>query len=42
MHLELVVIQSLAQEDGTATNSGVKILESRLDMTKRARKNVKL
>ena len=38
MHLELVVIERSAQGDGIATNSGVKILESRLDMTKRARK----
>jgi len=37
MHLELVVIKSLAQGGGIATNSGVKKLESRLDMTKRAR-----
>ena len=36
MHLELIVIESSAQGDGIAINSGVKILESRLDMTKRA------
>ena len=42
MHLELVVIERSAQVDGIATNSGVKIRESRLDMTKHARKNVKL
>ena len=42
MHLELVVIEPSAQGDGIATNSGVKIPESRLDMTKRAQKNVKL
>ena len=40
MHLKLVVIESSAQEDGIAINSGVKILESRLDMTKRARKTL--
>ena len=40
MHLELVVIELSAQGDGIATNSGVKILESRLDMTKRARKTL--
>jgi|NorSeaMetagenome_1021524.scaffolds.fasta_scaffold382765_1 hypothetical protein len=40
MHLELVVIEPSAQGDGIATNSGVKILESRLDMTKRARKTL--
>ena len=40
MHLELVVIEYSAQRDGIATNSGVKILESRLDMTKRARKTL--
>ena len=38
MHLELVVIEPSAQGDGIAINSGVKVLESRLDMTKRARK----
>ena len=38
MHLELGVIEPSAQGDGIAINSGVKILESRLDMTKRARK----
>jgi len=42
MHPELVVSECSAQGDGIAINSGVKILESRLDMTKRARKNVKL
>ena len=40
MHLELVVIKSSAQGDGIAINSGVKILESRVDMTKRARKTL--
>ena len=40
MHLELVVIEPAAQGDGIAINSGVKILESRLDMTKRARKTL--
>ena len=40
MHLELVVIEPPAQGDGIATNSGVKILEFRLDMTKRARKTL--
>ena len=40
MHLELVVIEPSAQGDGIATNSDVKILESRLDMTKRARKTL--
>ena len=40
MHLELVVIKPLAQGDGIATNSGVKKIESRLDMTKRARKTL--
>ena len=34
MHLELVVIEPSAQGDGIAINSGVKILESRLDMKK--------
>ena len=38
MHLELVVIEPAAQRDGIAINAGVKIHESRLDMTKRARK----
>jgi len=38
MHLELVGIEHSAQGDGIAINSGVKILESRLDMTKCARK----
>ena len=38
MHLELVVIECSAQGDGIAINSGVKTLESRLDMTKYARK----
>ena len=42
MHLELAVIEPSAQGDGIAINFGAKILESRLDMTKRARKNVKL
>ena len=40
MHLQLVVIEPLAQGDGMAINSGVKLLESRLDMTKRARKTL--
>ena len=40
MHQELVVIEPSAQGDGIAINSGVKILESRLDMTKRARKTL--
>ena len=38
--LSLVVIESSAQGDGIVINSGVKILESRLDMTKRARKTL--
>ena len=41
MHLELAVIEPSAQGDGIAINPGVKILESRLDMTKRARKTLK-
>ena len=41
MHPELVVYECSAQGDGIATNFGVKILESRLDMTKRARKALK-
>ena len=40
MHLELVGIEHLGQGDGIAINSGVKILESRLDMTKRTRKTL--
>ena len=40
MHLELVVIEPSAREDCIAINSGVKILESRLDMAKRARKTL--
>ena len=40
MHLKLVVIEPLARGDGMAINSGVKILKSRLDMTKRARKTL--
>ena len=40
MHLALVVIGPLAQGDGIAINSGVKILKPRLDMTKRARKTL--
>ena len=40
MQLELVIIESSAQGDGVAINSGVKILESRLVMTKRARKTL--
>ena len=42
MRPELVDSERLARGDGTAIKSGVKILESRLDMTKRAQKNVKL
>ena len=41
MHPELVVLESLARGDGIAIISGVKLLESRLDMTKRARKTLK-
>ena len=42
MHLELVVIEPSARGDGIAINSGVNILETRLDMTKHAAtKNVK-
>ena len=33
MHLELVVIEPLARGDGIVINFGVKILESRLDMS---------
>jgi len=40
MHPELVVSERSARGDGIAINSGVKILESRLDMTKRARKTL--
>ena len=40
MHLELDVIEPSAKEDGIAINSGIKILKSRLDMTKRARKTL--
>ena len=40
MHLELVVIEPSARGDGIAINSGVKILESHLYMTKRARKKL--
>ena len=40
MRQELVVIEPSAQGDGIATSSGVKIFESRLDMTKRARKTL--
>ena len=40
MHLELVIIEPSARGDGIAINSGVKILETRLDMTKRARKTL--
>ena len=40
MHPELVVSKRSAREDGIAINSRVKILESRLDMTKRARKTL--
>ena len=40
MHPELAVSERSAQGDGIAINSRVKILESRLDMTKRARKTL--
>ena len=40
MHPDLVVSEHSAGVDGIAINSGVKILESRLDMTKRARKTL--
>ena len=40
MHLELVAFEFLTQGDGITINSGVKIHESRLDMTKRARKTL--
>ena len=40
MHLELVVIEPSGQGDGIANNAGVKVLDSRLDMTKRARKTL--
>ena len=40
MHPELVVSECSARGDGIAINSGVKILGSRLDMTKRARKTL--
>ena len=40
VHLESVIIEPLARGDGIAIHSGVKILESRLDMTKRARKTL--
>ena len=40
MHPELVDCERLAREDGIAIKSGVKIPESRLDMTKRARKTL--
>ena len=40
MHLELVVIEPSARGDGIAISFGVKIPESRLDMTKRARKTL--
>ena len=40
MHQKLVVVEPSAQGDGIAINSGVSILESRLDMTKRARKTL--
>ena len=40
MHKKLVVIAYLVQGDGIGINSGVKILESRLDITKRARKTL--
>ena len=40
MHPELAVSERSAQGDGIAINSRVRILESRLDMTKRARKTL--
>ena len=40
MHPELVDSKRPARGDGIAIKSGVKILESRLDMTKRARKTL--
>ena len=40
MHPELVDSERVARGDGIAIKSGVKILESRLDMTKRARKTL--
>ena len=40
VHLELVVFGPSTQGDGIAINFGVKIVESRLDMTKRARKTL--
>ena len=42
MHPELAVSERSAQGDGIAINSRVKILESRLDMTKRARKTLNM
>ena len=40
MHPELAISERSTQGDGIAINSRVKILESRLDMTKRARKTL--
>ena len=40
MHPELVVSERSSRGDGIAISSRVKILESRLDMTKRARKTL--
>ena len=40
MHPELVVIEPSARGDGIAISSGVKVLETRLDMKKRARKTL--
>ena len=40
MHPELAVSERSAQGDGIAINSRVKILESRLDMAKRARETL--
>ena len=40
MHLELDIIEHLAWGDGIAIKSGAKILETRLDMTKRAPKTL--
>ena len=40
MHLELIVIEPSAPGDGIAVHSGVKTLETRFNMTKRARKTL--
>ena len=40
MHPELAVSKCSARGDGITINSGVKILESRLGMTERARKTL--